>query len=106
MAKIAAHMKLMISGQIITPKIVLESGAIGYTVVTQHMMFQSKPDWFQQISLGNMDLQADVENVYFNACWTNACCSQECNNSISEHIEANWQKFFTSHIMPEPIEGF
>ena len=84
---------------------VARSGTIGYTAISQIMMFNSVPSWFDAVSKGNQDLQEDVEMAYSNTCWTAQCLKDPRECILEKHIEDNWQRFFSSTIMAIPLEG-
>ena len=85
---------------------VARSGAVGYTAITQIMMFHAQPDWFDKVSMGNLDLQKDVEETYESMCWVHDCLMDKHFEILLEtHIGDNWQAFFSSAIMPIPLEG-
>ena len=84
---------------------VARSGTIGYTAISQIMMFNARPSWFNEVSEGNIDLQEDVEATYHNICWSWECCHKPMKGLLEKHIEDNWQAFYSSAIMPIPLEG-
>jgi hypothetical protein len=85
---------------------VAQSSALGYIAITQIMLFNARPDWFAKVSEGNMDLQDDVMNTYKSMCWCHDCLmDQHFEILLDRHIKDNWQAFFSSSIMPVPMEG-
>lgn len=85
---------------------VARSGAIGYTAIAQIMIARSVPDWFNEISERNQELQIDVMNTYEGMCWCHDCLmDQHFELLLEAHIEENWQKFFGSELMFIPLEG-
>jgi hypothetical protein len=90
----------------LTALAVAQSGTIGYTSITQIMMYNARRDWFDKISEANEELQVDVWDTFESMAWCHDCLLDLHFEILHmNHIAENWQRFFNSDLMFMPLEG-